>query len=213
MAVTIREATAEDAPFLAQVIQLAARSHLPRGFFDIALNRPEQQCLDFLCHLAVVPTRSFWHYSLFIVAEVDGQPAAALCGFKAGDVYPLSGAAMTEAARALSMNDSEIGAMWQRGGVVFTALPKTDAQAWTIENVATLPGFRRRGLTRLLLEEILVRGKKTGLVTAQITFLIGNAPAEEAYKVAGFRFADEARHPDFEAAVGCPGLRRMTRGL
>jgi translation initiation factor 4G len=56
-------------------------------------------------------------------------------------------------------------------------------------------------------------GRAQGFTRAQITFLIGNDAAEQAYAGAGFTFDDERRHPDFEAAVGAPGLRRLVRDL
>jgi hypothetical protein len=75
----IRPADPDDAPFLSWAMLTAARSHLPRGWFDIALKRTESECLAFLRALAVTQARSWWHYSRFHVAEVDGVPAAALC--------------------------------------------------------------------------------------------------------------------------------------
>ncbi len=44
----IRPAEPDDAPFLAWAMLTAARSHIPRGWFDIALKRSESECLAFL---------------------------------------------------------------------------------------------------------------------------------------------------------------------
>jgi len=41
MGPTIRRALPEDADFIARTILAAQRGHRPRGWFDIALNRPE----------------------------------------------------------------------------------------------------------------------------------------------------------------------------
>jgi ribosomal protein S18 acetylase RimI-like enzyme len=208
-----RSAQTPDAGFLAWVILAAARSHRDQGWFDIVLSRPESECLEYLTRLTLTSTRSWWHYSRFRVAEVDGRPAAALCTFRAGDGYPLSQAAMVEAARSLAWSDDEQNAMWARGAYMFTCVMESDDDLWTIENVATLPVHRRRGLARVLLDEALVEGRAKGFTRAQITFLIGNDEAERAYARAGFVFDGERRHPDFEAAVGAPGLRRFIREL
>jgi ribosomal protein S18 acetylase RimI-like enzyme len=61
----------------------------------------------------------------------------------------------------------------------------------------------------VLLREVLARGRARGHEVLQIGVLIGNHPAQRAYEGAGFRVVDEKRHPDFEAALGCPGIRRM----
>jgi translation initiation factor 4G len=208
-----RLAAESDAAFLAWAILTAARSHRDQGWFDIVLARPERECLDYLRRLTLTATRSWWHYSRFRVAEVDGQAAAALCAFRAGDGYPPSEAAMTEVARSLGWSDEEQAAMWSRGAYMFTCIMEPHDDHWTVENVATLPSHRRRGLTRVLLQEALADGRARGFTRAQITFLIGNDAAERAYADAGFVFDDERRHPDFEAAVGAPGLRRFVRDL
>ena len=213
MHIRTRSAEETDATFLAWAILTAARSHREKGWFDIVLNRPETDCLEYLRRLTLVSTRSWWHYSRFRVAEVEGRAAAALCAFRAGDGYPLSQAAMAEVARSLAWSDDEQDAMWPRGAYMFTCILEPDDDAWTIENVATLPVHRGRGLARALLGEALEEGRAKGFTRAQITFLIGNEPAERTYAGAGFTFDDERRHPDFEAAVGSPGLRRFVREL
>jgi GNAT superfamily N-acetyltransferase len=65
-----------------------------------------------------------------------------------------------------------------------------------------LPEYRRRGLTRVLLERALEEGQRNGARQAQIIFCIGNDAAERVYAKSGFKFRDEKRHPDFEAAAG-----------
>lgn len=97
----IRQTVPGDAEFLAWAIMTASRSHLARGWFDIALNQPADRCLEFLAKLSTATVPSWWHFSRFLLAEVDGDPAAALCAFSAAEAYPLSEAAMTEVAEAL----------------------------------------------------------------------------------------------------------------
>ncbi|MGH8149493.1 MAG: hypothetical protein ACRETB_05870 [Steroidobacteraceae bacterium] len=57
----IRRAREQDADFLAWAILAASRSHLSRGWLDIALSRPESQCL--------VGVRSYLDTSAEKVAE------------------------------------------------------------------------------------------------------------------------------------------------
>ena len=78
-ATSIRPGRAEDAEFVARTILLAQRGPAPRGWFDIALDRPEPQVLEFLGRLAIAPSRSWYHVKQFLIAEVEGRPAAALC--------------------------------------------------------------------------------------------------------------------------------------
>ncbi len=209
----IRAAEQEDADFLAWAILTAARSQLDKGWFDIMLNRPESACLDYLRRLTLAPVRSWWHYSRFQVAELDGFPAAALCAFRGGEAYALSLPAMAKVARELGLGDTERHEMQRRGAYLSTCTLETEEDAWTIENVATLPRYRRRGLTNALIEHALAEAQRNGARRAQITFFIGNDAAERAYAKAGFQLDGERRHPDFEAATGVPGLRRYARNL
>jgi RimJ/RimL family protein N-acetyltransferase len=68
-------------------------------------------------------------------------------------------------------------------------------------------------LVQALLGQVLSAGKAGGYSRASITFLIGNEPAERCYAKAGFTFAEEKRHPAFEALTGAPGFRRFAQAL
>jgi translation initiation factor 4G len=208
--VTIRHAQATDAQFLGWAIYEAARGHLKRGWFDIVLQRDEAFCLEFCRRLADTQARSWWHWSLFSVAEVDGKAASALCGFGDESVYRASGDAMREASEAMGIDEAEQAQQWQRGAFIVSAVT-SDAGAWTIENVATHPRYRGTGVTQALLRHELERARAAGFKRAQISFLIGNEAAERAYRKVGFTFAEEKCAPEFEAAVGVPGLRRLAR--
>jgi GNAT superfamily N-acetyltransferase len=85
--------------------------------------------------------------------------------------------------------------------------------AWTIENIAALPRYRKQGLAGELIRQVLPEGKRSGMREAQITFFIGNDPAERAYTNAGFKFSGERRSLEFETATGSPGLCPVTRRL
>lgn len=213
MEVTIRTARADDAAFLSWVVLTAGRGDRPRGWYDITLGLDEAGCLDVIGRLITGRTESWWRYDRFLIAEVDGEPAAALSAFRSTD-YETSIAAMVEAVSPLGWGEAELDAAWTRGGYVFRCtFGGDDAPTWTIENVAARPQFRRRGLVQGLLEAAAARGRAAGFHEAQITFFIGNTAAETAYAKAGFVFDQEKRHPDFEAAVGAPGLRRFVRRL
>jgi hypothetical protein len=59
----------------------------------------------------------------------------------------------------------------------------------------------------------LEAARDAGFKRAQISFLIGNEPAEHAYRKAGFSFAEDKCAAEFEAAIGVPGLRRLARDI
>ena len=208
MAVAIRHARREDAGFLAWCILAAGRAHLARGWYDIALGLDEPGCIEALTRLVQTRTPSWWRFDHWLVAEADGAPAAGLAAFGSA-AFAASEPAMSEALTGLGWTEPQIAEIWRRGAYIFScALAPDDHEVWVIENVAARPERRGEGLTRALLAEAVALGRARGFADAQISFVIGNHAAERAYASAGFRPAEERRHPDFEAAVGAPGLRR-----
>ena len=205
---TVRPARPDDAAFIARNILASQRGPLPRGWFDIALGWDEPRCLAFVEKIATAQTQSWWHVTKFIVAEVDGVPAASLCALPAAGTGPAARAAIEEIAGAAAAP-----AIFRRGAYTRGCWVQGGEGEWLIEHVATLPQYRGRGLVQALIDHALAAGRTAGFKQASISFLIGNKAAERSYAKAGFAFAEEKRDPAFEAVAGSPGFRRFTRAI
>jgi len=210
---SIRPARAEDASFIARNILPSQRGPRPRGWFDIALGWPEPQCLAFVAQVASAETRSWWHVSQFMIAEVDGAPAAALCALPATGTGVAARAAIADVAGKTGLSASDLAAIFRRGGYSSGCWVQGGEGDWLIEHVASLPAYRGRGLMQALIGHALAAGRAAGFTRASISFLIGNEPAERCYAKAGFSFAEEKRDPAFEALTGAPGFRRFARAI
>jgi len=208
----IRPARTDDSDFLAWVIFTAARGHLKRGWFDVVLQRDEAFCIDYCGKAASAAVRSLWHYSLFSVAEVDGQRAAALCGFADESLYGASSAAMAEPSQKMGLSEEAHAQLWPRGAFILSCAT-SEAGAWVIENMATLPEYRGTGVAQALLNYELDRARVAGYRRAQISFFVGNQRVEHAYINAGFRFSGEKCSPEFQSNLGVSGLRRLARDI
>jgi ribosomal protein S18 acetylase RimI-like enzyme len=209
----IRPARPEDADFIAWTILTAQRGHLPRGWFDITLNRPEPQCLAFVRRIATAQRQSWWHVSQFIIAELEGEPAAALCALPAAGTRAAARSAIEEVAAERGLDASELSAIWRRGAYAANCWVQGGDGDWLLEHVAALPSYRGRGLVQALIDRALAAGKAAGFKRASISFLIGNEAAERCYAKAGFGFAEEKRDPAFEALTGAAGFRRFERAI
>jgi ribosomal protein S18 acetylase RimI-like enzyme len=210
---TIRCALPEDAGFIARNILAAQRGYLPRGWFDIALGRPDAECLAFIEHISTAPTPSWWHTSQFFIAEIEGKPAAALCAMPAAGTVAAARAAIEEVADKTGLNRAELAAIFRRGDYAAGCWVQGGDGDWLVEHVATLPAHRGRGLVQALIGHALAAGKAAGFARASISFLIGNEAAERCYAKAGFVLAEEKRDPAFEALTGAPGFRRFERTI
>jgi ribosomal protein S18 acetylase RimI-like enzyme len=209
----IRPARTDDASFIARNILASQRGPLSRGWFDIALGWPEPQCLAFVERIATAQQRSWWHVSQFIIAEVEGQPAASLCALPASGTRAAVRATIQEVATAIGLSAADLKAVFRRGAYGANCWVQGGEGEWLIEHVATVPAYRGRGLVQALIDHALAAGRAAGYERASISLVIGNEAAERCYAKAGFAFVEEKRDPAFEAITGSPGFRRFTRAI
>jgi ribosomal protein S18 acetylase RimI-like enzyme len=212
--IRIRRAAAGDAEFLAWVTLAASRGHVSRGLWDVIIGADERGCLDYLRRLAIAEPRSLYHCESFLIAEVDGAPAAGLCTFDPHEAWTVAGDAMTNVQRDLGWTEADAAEMYQRVGPIWASCMPPDIGAdLVIENVATRPEYRGRGLVGALIEEALECARDRGAKLAQITTYIGNDPALSVYEKSCFRVLDEKRCSEVERVLGVPGFVRLTREL
>ena len=215
--VRLREATADDVPFLAWVMLAASRSHLTVGIWEYLFRLDEEQALEFLARVAVTGEPHVFHHSLFRIAEVDGEPAAGMCTYDPdtqgfGVALPAIGAALT--AMGLDPFDQETS---RRNGVFMGGMVPDhhgpEGRRIVVENVATKADHRGKGFCDALLRDVLHRARTDGYRSAQIGVFIGNEPARRAYLKAGFEFAADARSADWDAEIGCPGTELLVQEI
>ncbi len=209
---TIRPATRDDVPMLAEVVLLATRSHVEIGVFDLLVPDSEADCLAAIRAILSTEQSSWCHYSNFLVACVDGEPAAALSGYTAYDPghLPYLETFIT-GMRAVGYDETAVSEAFKRIAILTTVIRDDEPDAWIVEFVACLPAFRRRGLVRELMQAILALGTERGHTLSQIAVLVGNVSAQRLYEQAGFKVAFELTNPEVDAIVGSPGIARMLR--
>ena len=214
MKIDIRTANKDDVPFLAWVMLAAARSHLQYGVWDHYIGGTEHDCLSFLELVATTQKPHLFHYSTFLVAEIDGQKAGALSGYDPTILGMKAFAeAIPEVFQKVGWSREEQKAAVERYLPWMTCVPDKTEGAWIVESVAARPEHRRKGVVNALLAEILNRGRESGYKRAQIGVLINNTPARRAYEKSGFTFVGEKRDPSFEAVFNTPGITKLLQDL
>lgn len=209
----IRRATQADVPLVARVLEMASRAHLPKGSWDFLFEDPDERRRG-LEVMAGGSVPSWCHRERFHVAEADGTPAAALCTYEATTLGDTSLARpLAAACEALGWPPERLAARGPVLGAYLRVFPDSPPGVWIVENVATEPAFRRRGLVAKLLDDALERGRRAGWKSAQISVLIGNVAARTAYEKAGFASVEERCDDEFESIVGAPGFERMTQSF
>src|SRR2546423_4613780 len=110
MTIRIRRAVADDGDLLTWVMLAASRSHLDRGIWEYMNDSDERATLSFLRRLSTTDTVHLFHQSLFLVAELDGEPGAAMCAYDSssqGFDVALPEIATATAAEGIDANDPE----------------------------------------------------------------------------------------------------------
>jgi len=213
MDLRIRNATHDDAPFLAWLILTAGRAHVKRGIWEVILNLSERDCLAFLALLAVTDAPHLFHHSYYLVAEAEGMAVSGLGGYDPNvQGYDSLQKALPEVFKEFGQISLEEMGPDNPPRITGSIPPPLDG-AWVIDSVATLPEYRRRGIASRLLDRIFEIGRSKGFRQAQINIYIGNVPAQRAYEKHGFRVLDEWRDPYFEREIGSPGMARLACDL
>jgi translation initiation factor 4G len=210
MSTEIRNAREDDAEFLGWVMLAASQSHVVRGVWEYLFDWPADTALEFCRRIAVSEARHWNQYEAFYIAEVDGRPAAALCGADP-TIHGLVAfqPVLMGVVGELGMASDDGAALEHRTSTLMSITPEYVEGSWMVENVACLPEFRRRGLVDQLLRHALGEGRERGFRTAQLSVFIDNIPAMSAYERVGFEHDIELRSADIERALGFSGIIRM----
>ena len=140
------------------------------------------------------------------LAEVDGQPAAAMAAFPVAEA-----AARSRAYIDLTLRGTPF---WRWPGVMRLywaggrASPKPRENSLYIDALATDSAFRRRGAARALLEEAEREAREHGLPAVSLDTTLTNEAARALYAGAGF---DEVAYR--APSRGLPGFVALVKSL
>jgi ribosomal protein S18 acetylase RimI-like enzyme len=206
--ISIRAATSDDVEGLAYLLYLAGKSHMPISVYEMMFQVGMERQLEILRQLLMV--RPWFHHSEFLIAVVDGEGVASLCGYSESDKgVPRLGDALME----IGWSQEDVRGVTNRLDPLRRVYPTHPEDAWVLEHAATLEGYRRMGLITSLFNEIIDRGQEKGYNHMELAIFTGNLPAQRAYEKLGFLATDEYSHPSFESIFDCPGMTRMILNL
>jgi ribosomal protein S18 acetylase RimI-like enzyme len=209
MGIELRNGLSEDADFLAKITLYSSRGSVGWGVYDVLFPVSDEELLRRLAALCVTTSVSFHHHSQRLVATVDDIPAASLTGFTSGEE--------ARSARALAnaevFTPAELESMTSRRAAIDKCIIYAQPGTLVIENVGTLPQYRRLGLQDRLLKAVLENGRQAGHTRAGVSVAIDNQPAQLAYEKIGFQVVAEKRDPFFAEVMRSPGMRYLELSL
>jgi len=213
MTVTIRPAEKKDIPFLGWVMLTSAQSHLDECPWSVIFAEDEARTRVLLENMMLIPAMPWCYVENFRIAEVNGKPAAAMCGFDpAARITPI----ITEldvAKQTFNYSEQQLVEISSRLEVAPLGFPDDCDTVWAIENVAVLDEFRGVGLIDQLFEYCLNEGRERGFKRAQIFSMIGNETGQRVFERNGFKIIAEKQNSAFEALFGTSGAKLMAQDL
>jgi len=217
MSISIRPATKDDSLFLGWVVVHAARSHLDVGFFEVEFEgMTEEERIMLLSQVIASDEPSFMRWDGFLIAEVDGVPAAGLSGYetkhKSGQVFDQL---VQQGLLRCGWTESQLALLKKRNYDILSVWPDLDdaENHWVVEWVATKPEYRRRGLVNQLLLRILDIGREKGYKKAQVSAMIENKPAIRAYEKLGFSEYNTVTSPLLAKHLKASGILNLRMDL
>jgi ribosomal protein S18 acetylase RimI-like enzyme len=205
----VRPALLSDAPEISELIYIAAASGYPNSGYDLSIGGTRPAQIAELTLLASTGSPSWFHFSHFDVLEVEGRIVAGAAGFDRARADEQLDSALLEA----GWSEDRIAAMQDRLGPIFSALPPEPPGLWTIDHVAVMPSWRRRGFGRVCLQAVLERGKARGFSISKVDVFASNEPARALYKSLGFILAEIFDDPAFRIPLQRDPIERYITRL
>lgn len=209
MDVLYRPAAVGDAPALAQFIYLADQAPYRNSGYDLSLGGSKEHQLAEIEQLVQAQARSWFHFSHFEVAEVAGRAVAGAAGFD----RLATDAQIPAALREIGWSDEAIESLQGRLSELYSSFPPEPSGYWTLDHVASLPGWRRSGLVRNVIWRSIERGRALGFRKFKLDVFRGNVAARKLYERLGFRLSETFGEEALRRLLGRDALERLTLEL
>ena len=171
MELKIRKATAEDAPFIAQVVCIAiACEGSLKGYCG-------ENYMDVIAQIAAEEgTQYSWQNAL--IAEVDGCLAGGIVSYHGAKLYPLR-------AKTWDIIENITG---KRPFIV----DETQAGECYLDSLAVLPEHRGKGIAKQLILALSENVKNEGIPYVGLLVDVDNERGQSLYKSVGFEFVNDS---------------------
>ncbi|MBC7235953.1 MAG: GNAT family N-acetyltransferase [Chloroflexi bacterium] len=201
----IRRATPADAPIVAELMLMTGEE-----LFRYTFYRDRARTLQVLRALVAEPASSFTYRCAYL-AELSGE-VAGLIHF----IDRLEAQRNDRAMGSLMLKQLGVWGTLQRlprFATLAGLLGRVPEDGVYINNLATIPAHRRKGIATRLLAFCAQETRRRGLSVMELDVIMGNAPAIAAYRRAGFVVVKEIHSRALRRAYGFPGAYRMRKEL
>ena len=203
MSITIKQASADDASFLAQMILQSSRAGKKEGLFDLLFGTDNDEIvLEKLEKLTQTQAKSHCHYKNFLIAQMDGKNVGTLCSY---EPRIATKEAFIAALKEIGCGD-EINKPLE---VVYDCSFDTNKSRLMFDFMEELEGFIDVGVLKALMQKSLLSARLKGYRIVQTIVEIGSLESELFYKKLGFEIVDKKECEEYRELFGRTGVMLM----
>ena len=207
MKISVRKATEKDADVIASAMLISSRAGKKIGIFDLIFDTSDDTVLKVrLRELALTQTKSYCHYSNFLLAEEGETVAGTLCGY---EPRLATDAVFTQALAETGVDENYL----ERIATYLLVKPEIDRQTWVLDFMTVSAGSEPLAVFAELLKKSLLTARLKGYRKAQTMVEAGSYDAEILYEKLGFEVKDEKRSTLYTDQFGRAGIIRLQMAL
>ncbi|WP_345989406.1 acyl-CoA acyltransferase [Sulfurimonas sp. HSL1-2] len=204
---SVRKATESDAGIVAEAILTSSRAGKKIGIFDLIFETSDDALLlEQLSALVRTATKSYCHYSNFLLAVSGSEVAGTICGYEprvaTHDVF-------TQALAEIGVDEG----YQERIATYLLVKPEIDRQTWVVDFMTVIEGHEPLPVFAELIKKSLLSARLKGYRKAQTMVEIGSSDAQILYEKLGFEVIDEKRSELYADQFGRAGIKRLQMTL
>jgi hypothetical protein len=203
MSIKIRKAEQSDCALVSWGILESSRAGKKIGLFDLIFQcNDDKVLLEKLTLLSQTNTKSYCHYSNFLVAVEDGKDVGVLCGYEPRiATHEVLSKALMELGIDESYND--------RISAYFLCFPKVGRQTWVLDFMEVKDDAHEFTVLKELVQKSLLTARLKGYRNVETVVEIGSANTQLTYKKLGFNVLDEKQSEYYFDTFGRIGVVRL----
>ncbi len=203
MGIEIRKAKQSDVELLAWAMFESSRTNKAIGLFDLIFEpADDEQLLKKLRNLAQTDTKSYCHYSNFLVALEDGREVGVLCGY---EPRITKNDTLSKALLELGIDES----YKERIAPYNSCMLELDRQTWMLDFMEVKDDAHELSILKELVQKSLLSARLKGYRKVQTLVEIGSAEVQLTYKKLGFDVIDEKQSDEYFSTFGSLGIVRL----
>lgn len=203
MHVTVRKASESDAAIIAEALLESSRSGKKTGLFDLVFDTSDDsQLLQYLEQLSTTTTKSYCHFTNFLIAVAEGKSVGVVCGY---EPRIATHEIFSKALKEIGFDES----YHERIAAYLLCEPEVDNTTWVLDFMMAKHDFKTFEIFKELVAKSMLTARLKGYRKVQTMIEIGSVENELIYKKLGFKIVDEKRSEYYKEQFGRAGIMRL----